>query len=198
MSAIKRVIVAGATAAVLAMASALPAAAHGDEEDAARDLVLRAIALIVNTPDDVHEIEEHAERALDSEEQEGVDIGLVEEAVAALDDGDLEGARESLQAAIGAGPAVGTGVPEEIGESSGEPGQPVLAAGAETGTTVVLDEYQPDSAIGGGEVAMLVLSGAAVLAGAALAWWLRPLATLRQLRRSAGVERRRDDYRSAR
>lgn len=186
MSAIRRAIVAGAAAAALAMASALPAAAHGDEEDAARDLVMRAIALIVNTPDDVHEIEEHVERALDSEEQEGVDIGLVEEAVAALEDGDLEGARESLQTAIGAGPAVGTGVPAEIGESSGEPGQTILAAGAETGTTVVLDEYQPESAVGGGELALLALSAAAVLAGAVLAWWLRPLATMRQLRRSAG------------
>lgn len=185
MSAIRRAIVAGAAAAALAMASALPAAAHGDEEDAARDLVLRAIALIVNTPDDVHEIEEHVERALDSEEQEGVDVGLVEEAVSALEDGDLEGARESLQTAIGAAPAVGTGVPAEIGESSGEPGQTILAAGAETGTTVVLDEYQPESVVGGGEVALLALSAAAVLAGAVLAWWLRPLATLRQLRRSS-------------
>lgn len=185
MSAIRRAIVAGAAAAALAMASALPAAAHGDEEDAARDLVMRAIALIVNTPDDVHEIEEHAERALDSEEQEGVDVGLVEEAVSALEDGDLEGARESLQTAIGAAPAVGTGVPAEIGESSGEPGQTILAAGAETGTTVVLDEYQPESVVGGGEVALLALSAAAVLAGAVLAWWLRPLATLRQLRRSS-------------
>lgn len=185
MSAIRRAIVAGAAAAALAMASALPAAAHGDEEDAARDLVMRAIALIVNTPDDVHEIEEHVERALDSEEQEGVDVGLVEEAVSALEDGDLEGARESLQTAIGAAPAVGTGVPAEIGESSGEPGQTILAAGAETGTTVVLDEYQPESVVGGGEVALLALSAAAVLAGAVLAWWLRPLATLRQLRRSS-------------
>ncbi len=75
-------------------------------------------------------------------------------------------------------------MPEEIGESSGEPGQTILAAGAETGTTVVLDEYQPESAVGGGELALLALSAAAVLAGAALAWWLRPLATLRQLRRS--------------
>ncbi|HEX6198185.1 MAG TPA: hypothetical protein VFZ37_19900 [Jiangellaceae bacterium] len=185
MRAISRMLIAGAAAAFLTLASAVSAVAHGEDEVPARDLVLQAIALIVNQPDDVHEIEEHVERALDAEEHEGVDVELVEEAAAALEDGELAEARESLQTAIGAGPAAGIGVPEEIGESSGEPGQPVFAAGAETGTTVVLDEYEPDSAVGGGEVALLALSAAAILGGVALAWWLRPSVTMRQLRRSA-------------
>ena len=187
MGTIKRILLAGIAVAVLTVPSAVPAAADGQEEsDDARVLVLQAIALIVNSPDDEHEIEERLEHAHEATHQEGVDLDLVEEAAAALHDGDHESARELLQTSIGAGPFVSPGVPEPIREAHGEPGDPAFAVGAETGTTVVLDEYEPSSALDGGNVALLVLSAAAIVLGVVLAWLFRPVDTVRGLRRAAG------------
>jgi hypothetical protein len=187
MGTIKRVLLAATATAVLTVVPAAVADANGDDDSAeARVLVLQAIALIVNQPDDEHEIEERLEHAHEATHQEGVDLDLVEEAAAALHDGDHEGARELLQTSIGAGPFVSPGVPEPIREAHGEPGEPTLAVGAETGTSVVLDEYEPSSALDGGNIGLLVLSAAAIVVGALLAWLFRPRDTVRGLRRTAG------------
>jgi hypothetical protein len=183
MPTVGRCILAAAVAAVLALWAAPAAADEPGESDEARVLVLQAIALIVNTPDDMHMIEERTNDALEAPHTEGVDMGSVEQAAAALEEGDLQRTRELLQTAIGAGPFVGSGEPKSIGETSGEPGMP--AAGAEAGTTVVLDEYTPDSGLNGGEVVMLVLSVAVIAAGAWMAWRFRPPETVHQLRRAA-------------
>jgi hypothetical protein len=186
MGTIKRVLLAATATAVLTVVPAAPADANGDDEsDEARVLVLQAIALIVNSPDDEHEIEERLEHAHEATHQEGVDLDLVEEAAAALHDGDHERARELLQTSIGAGPFVGEGMPEPIREAHGEPGQPAFAVGAETGTTVVLDEYSPSSALDGGSITLLALSVAGVALGALFAWLSRPPDTVRDLRRAA-------------
>jgi hypothetical protein len=182
MRTVGRGILTAAVAAVLALWAA-PAAAHEGESDEARVLVLQAIALIVNTPDDMHMIEERVEDAIQAPHKEGVDMASVEKAAAALEEGDLQRTRELLQTAIGAGPFVGSGAPKSIRESSGEPGRP--AAGAESGTTVVLDEYTPGRGLNGGEVIVLVLSVAVVAVGALMAWRFRPPETVRQLRRAA-------------
>ena len=185
MGTIKRVLIAGT---VIAVITAVPTSAGADgegEADAARVLVLQAIALIVDSPDDEHEIEERLEHAHEATHQEGVDLDLVEQAAAALHDGDHERARELLQTSIGAGPVGAEGIPEPIREARGEPGQPAFAVGAETGTTVVLDDYEPSAALDGGYVALIVLSAAAIVVGALLAWLFRPRDTVRGLRRAA-------------
>lgn len=187
MGTIKRIVLAAIATAVLTVPSAVPAVADGeDESDEARVLILQAISLIVHSPDDEHEIEERLEHAHEATHQEGVELDLVEDAAAALHDGDHERARELLQTSIGAGPFVGHGVPLPIRQASGDPGQPAFAVGSETGTTIVLDEYRPGSAWDGGDVALLVVLAAAIVLGAVFAWLFRPADTVRQLRRSAG------------
>lgn len=185
MGTIRRVLLAGTVIAVIT-AVPIPAAADGDgEADEARVLVLQAIALIVNQPHEEHAIEDKIEHAHEAPHQEGVDLGLVEQAGVALHDGDLERARELLQTSIGAGPYVGEGIPEPIREAHGEPGQPAFAIGEETGTSVVLDEYDPGFALDGGSIVLLAFSAAGIVLGALFAWMFRPPDTVRDLRRAA-------------
>lgn len=185
MNTVMRVLTA-VLAIAFAVATAAPAAANGDEETSeSRVLVLQAIAFIVNTPGDTHTIAEHIEHAIEAEHQEGVDLDLVEKAETAVAQGDLTHARELLQTSIGAGPAVGHGVPEPVLEHSGEPGEPAFATAAETGTTLVLASERVGEGIDGGDIALLVLAAAAVVLGAAFGWRLRPPDTVRALRRAA-------------
>jgi hypothetical protein len=189
MGAIGRAVV--TTAAVVALAFLpLPAAAdEPGESDEARVLALQAIALIVNTPDEMHEIEERIEHAMEAPHKEGVDLEGVEQAMTALEEGDLQLTRELLQTAIGAGPFVSEGVPEPVGETSGDPGQPAFSVGAEAGTTVVLAEFRPDSGLDGGDVVVLAVAVATMAAGALMAWWFRPPESVRQLRREAAASK---------
>jgi hypothetical protein len=103
----------------------------------------------------------------------------------ALEEGDLRRTRELLQTAVGAGPFVQPGLPEPVGETSGEPGRPAFPVGAEAGTTVVLDEYLPDTALDGGDVVLLAITFAAMAAGALWpavpATGERPSATVRRI-----------------
>ena len=183
MRAVGRCVLAVAVAAVFVLWAGPAVADEPGESDEARVLVLQAIALIVNTPDDMHVIEERINDALEAPHKEGVDMSYVERGFAAFEEGDLQRTRELLQTAIGAGPFVGSGAPKSIGETSGEPGRP--AAGAESGTTVVLGTYTSDKALNGGEVVVLVLSVVLIAVGAWMAWRFRPPETVRQLRRAA-------------
>ena len=174
-------------AAALTLAVWVPTVARADEpgeSDQAKVLVLQAIALIVNTPGDAMAIDERIGDAVEAPHTEGVDMDLVRQAADAANGGDLRRARELLQSAIGAGPFVGTGVPEPIRDSSGEPGRPAYAVGGEAGTAVVLDEFRPGRGLDGGETVLLILSVAAVAGGLLLAWRLRPADTVRRLRRA--------------
>jgi hypothetical protein len=137
MGVIKRFTTVCATVAVLAIANAPPAAANGDADtDEAKVLVQQAIALIVNDPHDTHAIEDRIEHAREAPHHEGVDLDLVDEAAAAFHDGDHDGARELLQASIGAGPVSGDAAPMPIRETHGEPGQPVHETNGEPGQPV--------------------------------------------------------------
>ena len=187
MSRVPRVIVLAACAALVSMVvHAAPAVAdEPGESDQSRVLVQQAIALIVNVPDDAMAIGERIDDALEAPDTEGTDLAYVEQAKAALSDGDLEQTRDLLQTAIGAGPYVDDGVPPEIGETSGEPGEPAFAVGGETGTTVVLDELDPGADIDGGDGVLLALSVLVLAAGLLLAWRFRPEDTVRQMRRRA-------------
>jgi hypothetical protein len=195
-------------AVISVLAFAAPAAAHPQEEanDPAKALVQQAIALIVNTPDNLAAIEEHIHRAQEAPDQEGVDPDLLEQAAEALTDGDLARTQELLLDCIGARPVLGNQPPAPIRESSGEPaheedghgateepadGEPVspgFVVGAQPGTTVVLDAYEPSAEFDGAGIALLALSVLAVAAGTFLSWRGRPLHGVRQLRRAGAKE----------
>jgi len=171
-----------ALAAALLLASAGAATAdEPGESDESRVLVQQAIALIVNTGD-VMAVEERIEDALKAPITKDADLAKVEDAMTALEAGDLRRTRELLQTAIGAGPYAGEGVPPKVRETSGEPGEPAFAVGGETGTTVVLDELEPGRNLDGGDTVLLSLSVLLVAAGALLAWRFRPADTVHQMR----------------
>lgn len=177
---------AGFVACLLVLVPAV-AWANGDDEhggDEAKTLVLQAIALIVNTPDDHEAIEHRIDEAIEAPHTEGVDIAHVRHAAEAAEAGDLRRTRDFLQSAIGAGVFAGSGNVEPILEGAGEPGQPGYAVGTQTGTRVVLDEFRLDRGLDGGDLALIALSLATVLAGALLAWRYRPADTIRRLRRT--------------
>jgi len=161
---------------------AASAQAHGEEDGDAKAHVLRAIALIVNTPDDHMGIEDHIHDALEAKDHAGVDLTHVRHAEAAFEAGNPRRTRDYLQSAIGAGPFVSNAPPKPIGKVYGRPGEPAYAVGGESGTIVVLDSYRPNSSLNGGDWLMLLLSIAAILAGALLAWRFRPADTIRKLR----------------
>lgn len=197
---------AAATVAVLALAA--PAAGHPQEEanDPARALVQQAIALIVNAPDDVAAIEEHIHRAQEAPDQEGVDPELLEQAEAALTGGDLSRTKDLLLDSIGARPASGADPPAPIretppeaaqeedgheaaeGPAGGEPASPGFAVGAEPGTTVLLEAYEPSARFDGEGITLLALSVLVVAAGAFLSWRGGPLYGVRQPRRGGAKE----------
>lgn len=158
-------------------------AAWGDEEESDESAVLveQAIALLANqnTPEVVLE---RVEDAAEAPMTEGADLEQVERAGALLEplveqgagrvpDDVAELVRDSLEAAIG--------MPAEA--------EPVeMTTGAETGTTVVLDEYRPARGVSdGGDAVLLALAAAGIGGGLLLARRLRPHHSLRELRRSA-------------
>jgi hypothetical protein len=175
-------------AAWIALAGLLAVApANADEEgesDQSRVLVQQAIALIVNTPDDEMAIEERINDALKAPDTEGADLDMVKQAMTALESGNLNRTRSLLQTSIGAGPYLGEGVPPDVGETTGEPGQPPYAVGEESGTTIVLDELGPGRDFDAGNVVLLALSGLSIAAGLSLAWRYRPQGTVHQMRRT--------------
>lgn len=176
-------LVVAAVMVVLGLGAGPAAADEPGESDEARVLVQQAIALIANTPGDDASIEERIDDALAAPKQEGVDLDLVEQAMAALGAGSMEGARSLLERAIGAGPFVGDGVPAPIRETRGEPGAPVFAVGGESGTTVVLDEFDLGGRLDGGDWLLLLLSSGAAAGGLVLARRWRPPESIRTLRR---------------
>jgi hypothetical protein len=119
-------------------------------------------------------IDERITDALEAPKPEGVDLDVVDRAAAALEAGDLPRTRELLQTSIGAGPVVGGEQPQPIRETSGQPGQPAFAVGAETGTAIVLDVFDPRTRFDAGEIVLLVLSLTAIGLGVWLAWRFRP------------------------
>lgn len=145
-----------------------PAAADTPgESDESAHLVREAIALIVNTPDDMDAVEEKIVDALEAPKQEGVDLDLVAEAAAAFPTDDMHDVRVLLERSIGAQPHRGNMDPLPIRETRGAPGMP-MATGAESGTNVAIDPLSADRNLSG--VDWLTLAGLIGLAG--LGVWL--------------------------
>ena len=160
--------------AVLAAAILLGAAPAGADEPGestvASELVRQAIALIVNTPDNVDAAREKVGDALEVDNREGVDIALVRQADEALAAGDLHQARILLEQSIGARSHLGATDVEPIGEVS--PDAPTV--GAEAGVAPILDPLDT-SDVDGGDAAAIGVGIAVALAGVLLAWRWRPI-----------------------
>jgi len=108
---------------------------------------------------------EKAEDALETDDQEGVDVPTLEQAVAALEAGDIEGARELLQGSIAE--ALHNRPP---------------ATGMESGTTTVRPELPGRSGMAGEDWGLLVAAALALILGAWLTFRFRPRESVRVLR----------------
>lgn len=161
---------------LVSLVMAMPASASEEEEsDLSIDLVQQAISLIANDGG-ADRVLEKMEDALAAPDPAGVDLALVEQAVTLVEDaGPGASQAEALQAArqllLEAAPALA------------EPPPVRMVGGLETGTTVVLDPFQPARGISdGGDAVLASLSALAIALGLWLARRLRPHHTLRQLR----------------
>ncbi len=125
-------------ASVVALALALPtgaALAHEEEEQVpARTLVKQAIALLRGQPEQVEAIEDKIHDALASEDTEGVDLELVEQADRAFEEGKIHLAQDLLEEAIGAAPH------QVVATPNPEPGLPAPSPQPETEPSPVLHE----------------------------------------------------------
>ena len=154
---------------LIATVHAQPVLAHGgDESDRASDLVLQAIAVIVNEPQDREMIRDKVADALDANNTKGVDLALVRAAKDALAARQLHKARSLLERAIGARPHRGGGEPAPIREVGPAP------KGAEPGRALPSDPLPGRDGLGVSDWALL--AGALVIAaiGGTLAVRYRP------------------------
>jgi hypothetical protein len=165
-----RHIAAGVAAIVTALiVAAGPAAADGVEEsDRSRDLVLQAIALAVNTPDDVAAIREKVGDALEAPKKKGVALNFVRQADDALATGKVHKGRSLLERSIGARPHRGGGEPAPIREVGPPP------KGAEPGRALPTDPLPGHSDFDASDWGVLLTSIAVALGGLALAVRYRP------------------------
>ena len=82
-----------------------PAWAHeGEEEVPAITTVEEAIAIIASQPEQMDAIEDKVADAQESDDTDGVDVGLVKQAGAALDEGDMDATMLLLERSIGVEP----------------------------------------------------------------------------------------------
>ncbi|HET7277239.1 MAG TPA: hypothetical protein VFJ22_04110 [Dermatophilaceae bacterium] len=166
-----------------------PAAAfaHGDEGMVpARDSVLQAIAYLVNTPDDMDMIKDKVKDAQESTDHNGVDVSQLDDAMSALEAGNMTDARVRLERAIGARVDLsGTNVEPVLQVPPGLTSV-TLATGDQPGTTVVTDELAGRSgSLAVGDVVLIGLAALAVAVGIALSMRFRPEHSIHTLRRQA-------------
>jgi hypothetical protein len=141
--------------------------AHGpDETERAYDLVRQAIALIVNTPDDMDGIADKVNDAIEAEDSSGVQITVVKQAEGAMEAGDLHQTRALLEKSIGARVHTDASEPVPIGQPA--------AVGADTGTVAAVDAMPGRGDIAGSDWIMLALSVLVGVGGIALSIRLRP------------------------
>ena len=168
----------------LLVALALPARADENEPKQSNMLVLQSISLIANrAPTD--QVAEKIQDALNAPDKSGTDEAKVRQAQSLAREGatttELAQARDLLTAAIDIRVASGYGQVPEPGKVSSD--TPPYATGAETGTTVVLDELEPRRGVSDwGDAVLTVLAGLAIVLGIVLERRWRPHETIRQLR----------------
>ena len=184
-------VAAAVAVAVLSLAIPASAFAHGDEgEMSARESVLQAIAYVVNTPADIDMITDKLKDATDSQDQEGVDIADVKEALLALDKGNMSQVRLQLEESIGARADLsGLDVRHVLQVAPG--GSTVsLATGLEPGTQIVTEELTGRGPWSGIDSALIGIAAAAAAAGVLLGWRFRPAHSVHTLREQAALASR--------
>lgn len=172
------------TVAALALLVLLaPGVARADEEESTESRVLaeQAIALIANDAGE-ERVAERIEDALEAPDKEGVDLGLVGQALEVVegpgpDETALRQARVLLLEALG-------------GKLPSAPEGGRFATGTETGTSVVLNEFRPARGIAdAGDAALFALALLAVAVGLWLSVRLRPPHRIRELERRAAQQK---------
>ena len=159
------------SAAVVVLGSllAVPSASADEpgETDVGYLLVQQALAHLAHdsSPEGIEVAMEKAGDALETDDQEGVDIPTLERAMEALEAEDIEAARGLLQDSIA--DALHNLPP---------------ATGMESGTTTVRPELPGRSGMTGEDWGLLVAAVLASLLGAWLTFWLRPRDSVRVLR----------------
>ena len=177
---------AAAAVSVLSLAVPTTAFAHGDEGAVpARESVLQAIAYVVNTPSDMDMITDKLNDAKESADKEGVDIAQVDQAMQALDKGDMPKVRLLLEESVGARADLsGLDVRHVLQVAPG--GSTVsLATGEQPGTLIVTDELTGRGPWSGSDSALIGIATAAAAAGVLLGWRFRPVHSIHALRRQA-------------
>jgi len=151
-------------------ALAIPAQAHESEKSMkATDLVRQAIAFIVNEPDHADKAFDKMNDALNSNDQAGIYVDYVKQAVIAEKAGNTHHARGLLEASIGAKPHMSGMDPAPIRQLS----QP-LAVGAEVGAGIADDPLQLSAEFTGINLALLAASLIAIAMGGLMAIRMRP------------------------
>lgn len=149
---------------------------HEEESEFAVDLVQQAISFIANDGGADRALEKMGD-ALMAPDPTGVDLALVEEAIAVVEDAGPGAAQDE---ALGQARELLLEAAPELAE----PPAVEMARGLATGTTVVLDRFQPARGVSdGGDAVLLALAGVVTALGLWLARRLRPHHTIRQLRR---------------
>lgn len=160
-----------ALAAVVALAGPAGADEPG-ESTVASELLRQAIALAVNTPDDLEAVREKMGDALEVDDRAGVDLDLVRQADDAVAAGDLPGARLLLERSIGARPQLSSNAVAPI--DAGAHADAERAVGAEPGAAPILDPLEGSGLEGAGDWSVLVGAAALVVLGGYLALRWRP------------------------
>lgn len=143
------------------------------------DLVQQAISLIANQGGSERALEK-MEDALAAPDPAGVDLALVQEAAATLEEagsgaGQEQALTEARRLLVQAAPALS------------EPPPAQRATGVQTGTTLVLDDFQPARGISdGGDAVLLAVAAVAIALGLWLARRLRPHHRISELRHMTG------------
>lgn len=163
----RRAVLVGAMVVALLIAAPPAFADGGTESTEAHELVQQAIANMTNNPGDV-QIEIAMEKvgdALETSDQEGVNVAQLEQAQAVLESGDVEQARSLLQDSISE--AMSARAP---------------AVGEETGTTIVHDALPGRVGLAGVDMGFLIASIVLLVVGVALSWRFRPRESVSTLR----------------
>lgn len=179
-------VTAAAAMSLVGLAVAGPAFAHGDEgETPARELVLQAIAYIVNTPMDTEMVADKLTDAKESPDQDGVDVAELDQATQALDDGNLLQVRTLLERSIGARADLSGLDVRHVLQVAPDVSTVSLATGDQTGTQIVTDELSGRGPWTGTDSALVGIAAATATAGGLLSWRLRPAHSIHALRRRA-------------
>lgn len=132
-----RALVVAIAVSMFVLAFAGPAWAHeGEEAEPAATLVEEGIAIIATQPEQMDAIDDKIGDALESEDQDGVDVAILTRAQGAFEEGDLDTTLLLLEQSLGVrpgqlmtDPTSGLPSPAPVPPSQEGPDSPLLASG---------------------------------------------------------------------